>query len=212
MNIDDIFPNGLDFNEARDLFEPLAIYILGMAIYSIFVFKFYRYIATQDIFEFDLSRYGKSTFRLLRVCMHIVLYGVKYIGIFPIVVFFWFSIITVMLTFLARDQTFPDILLVSMAMVGAIRVSAYIMEDLSRDIAKILPFAVLGIFVINVSFFEISESLDVLKQTGDHREIIFYGLVFLMALEFILRMGRMAFNFFAPSKKSCSNDSVNALI
>ena len=71
--------------------------------------------------------------------------------------FFWFKVIAVMPTFLARDQTFPDILLVSMAMVGAIRVSAYVTEDLSRDLAKILPFAVLGIFIINVSLYRFTK-------------------------------------------------------
>ena len=61
--------------------------------------------------------------------------------------------------------------------------------------AKILPFAVLGIFIIDASFFEVSSSMSVLAQANDHRESILYHLGFLIGLEFVLRllMGIMAF-------------------
>jgi len=116
-----------------------------------------------------------------------VLYEAKYLFVFPIVAFFWFAAITVLLSFLAPNRPFSDILLVAMAVVGTIRISAYITEDLSRDLAKILPFAVLGIFIINVSFVKTSESFDVLKQADDNREAILYYLCFTIALEFALR-------------------------
>ena len=120
--------------------------------------------------------------------MHIVLYAGKYLVIFPVVAFFWFAVFTVLLSFLAPNRDFSDILLVAMAVVGTIRVSAYVTEDLSRDLAKILPFAVLGIFIINVAFFKTSESFDVLRQADDNREAILYYLGFTIVLEFALRI------------------------
>jgi hypothetical protein len=87
-----------------------------------------------------------------------------------------------MLSFLAAGQEFNEILLVAMAVVGTIRISAYIAEDLSRDLAKILTFGVLAFIIINLTSFDTSESLDVLKQADDNREAIVYYLVFTIAL------------------------------
>ena len=79
-------------------------------------------------------------------------------------------------------------LLLALVTISSIRVTAYYNEDLSRDLAKILPFAVLAIFLIDTSFFAISESLDLLKETPDHTENILYYLLFLIAMEFVLRL------------------------
>ena len=188
MNFNDIFPEGLDFQAAYDLLEPLAIYIMGMSIYALFIFHFYRFVSSKDVFHFDLSEIKKSKFRGLRVLYSGVLYLAKYLFLFPFVAFVWFMAITVLLSFLAPNRPFADILLVAMAVVATIRVSSYITEELSRDLAKILPFAVLGIFIINVSFFKSSESFEVLKQADDNREAILYYLGFLIGLEFALRI------------------------
>ena len=40
-----------------------------------------------------------------------------------------------------------QLILISISVVTAVRVTAYIDEDLSRDIARILPFALLGLFI-----------------------------------------------------------------
>ena len=75
-----------------------------------------------------------------------------------------------------------------MATVATIRVTAYYNEDLSRDLAKILPFAVLALFVIDASFFNIRESLDILQDANEARETILYYLLFLVVVEFALRL------------------------
>jgi len=188
MEIKDFFPYGLDIEEAYNLLEPVALYILGMSIYTLFVFKFYRFLASKDIFAIDVSRYEESKYRAVRVFLQTTLYVAKYLFIFPLVAFVWFATFTVLLSFLAPDRPFSDILLVSLAVVGTIRISAYLTEDLSRDLAKILPFAVLGIFIVNVSFFKTSESFEVLRQANDNRESILYYLGFLILLEFTLRI------------------------
>lgn len=187
MEFKDIFPEGLDFTEAYDLLEPVAIYILGMSLYALFIFNFYKFVSSKDVFSLDVSRYEQSKYHAARVFLHVVLYAGKYLFIFPVVAFFWFAAFTILLSFLAPNRDFSDILLVAMAVVATIRVSSYITEELSRDLAKILPFAVLGIFIINVSFFKSSESFEVLKQADDNREAILYYLGFSIALEFALR-------------------------
>lgn len=190
MDINEILSDGVSLGEALDVLGPVAVYVLGMSVYALFVFRFYRFVATRDMFALDLSRYEEGRFGLARSVVHVVLYVVKYVILFPVFAFFWFAVLTAILTFLSKDRTFPETLLMALAIVSAIRVTAYVDEDLSKDLAKILPFAVLAVFLIDASFFTISESLDALRRAGDHVESIVYYLLFLVALEFVLRLVR----------------------
>ena len=183
-----VFPNGLDFNEGLEMVRNVGIYIAGIGVYAIFIFHFYRFLSARDMFRFDLARYEQSRHRAIRGVLHFVMYLVKYIVVFPVFAFFWFAVLTIILAFLSKDRAFSEVLLVALATVSAIRLAAYYHEDLSRDLAKILPFAVLGIFIIDASFFTIEDSLAMLQDANSQREAIFYYFVFLVALEFIMRL------------------------
>ena len=188
MDINDIFTKGLDVNDALDVLSPALVYVLGMSLFAIFVFKFYRFVAARDVFELDLGRYEGLSFRWMRSLLHLVLYVVKYLLLFPVFAFFWFAVLTVILAFLSKEQSFSETLLIALVTVSAIRVTAYYKEDLARDLAKILPFAVLSVILINASFSSVSDSLERLRMAGDYSETILYYLVFLIALEFVLRL------------------------
>ncbi len=183
-----LFPNGLDFNQARELLINVVVYLGGISLYAIFIFHFYRFLASRDMFTFDLSRHNESEYRALRGIAHVAMYIFKYILVFPFFAFFWLAVLTTILAFLSSDRTLQEVLLVALAVVCAIRVSAYYHEDLSRDLAKILPFAVLGIFIIDASFFTVEESLAVIRDANNNRETIFYYFIFLVGLEFALRI------------------------
>ena len=195
MNVESIFPDGLYVVHALEVLGPVGLYVLGISLYAIFIFRFYRSVAARDMFALDLSRYEESRRRWLRRLLGVVMYVAKYLIVFPAYAFFWFAVLTLILTFLSRERPFEDILLIALATVSAIRVTSYYNEDLSRDVAKILPFAVLAIFLIDASFFEPSASLSVLEQANDHRETILYYLLFLVLLEFALRLLRPVLRF-----------------
>ena len=188
MEINNIFPNGLDIGDALDLLRPVLVYILGMTVYAVFVFRFYRFVASRDMFQLNLAQHEKSRHRWVKAFLDFTLYIVEYIILFPVFAFFWFAVLTAILTFLSKGNSFSDILLMALATVSAIRVSAYYNEDLSKDLAKILPFAVLAIFLIDASFFTVSQSLDILKEAEGYTETVLYYLGFLIALEFALRL------------------------
>lgn len=189
FDINDFFPNGLSIEDAFDLLEPVAIYVIGVAVYAVFVFNFYRFVALRDMFQFDVYRFEESRHRALRSFLHVVGYILKYLIVFPLFAFFWFAVLTMMLTFLSKGRELSDTLLIALATVSAIRFSAYYNEDLARDLAKILPFALLALFLIDASFFSIVDSLEILTDVNDHRETIVYYLLFLICLEFVLRFG-----------------------
>ena len=188
MDIEALFPNGLYLNDAVELLWPVGSYVLGMALYAMFVFKFYRFVAARDMFALNLSKYEESRYRWLRRVLHFVMYLTKYLVVFPAFAFFWFAVLTLILTFLSKDRPITDILLIALATVATIRVTAYYKEDLSRDLAKILPFAVLALFVIDASFFNVRDSLEVLQDANEARETILYYLLFLVVVEFALRL------------------------
>ena len=200
--IDALFPGGLIVDEALRVLGPVAVYALGMAIYAVFIFRFYWFIAGRDIFNLDFSKHDNSSIPLLRDLLHLIGYVAKYVILFPAFAFFWFAVLTLMLSFLSEGRDMSNILLIALATVSTIRVCAYYDEDLSRDLAKILPFAVLAIFLIDTSFFDVEASLEVLRQARSLSETIFYYLVFLVALEFGLRFAYGMFRAVFPAKQA----------
>ncbi len=189
IDIYDWFPNGLSVEDVRELLEPVAFYVIGIALYAVFIFNFYRFVSARDMFAFDVYRYDGSRYRFFRSFFHVIGYVLKYLIVFPLFAFFWFAVLTIMLSFLSEGREVSEVLLISLATVSAIRFSAYYNEDLSRDLAKILPFALLALFLIDASFFDIGNSWDTIRSANDHRETILYYLLFLIGLELVLRFG-----------------------
>lgn len=179
----------LDVNEAINILKPLGLFVLGMVIYSVFIFRFYRFLARRDVFKLDLSKYNKAKHPLIEKFIGVILYIIEYVFLFPLFTFFWFGILTILLVFLSKEQTVQTILLISMAVVGAVRITAYYNEDLSKDLAKMLPFALLGIFIIDISYFNFSESFVKLYEIPSLLNMLLYYFIFILLLEFVLRIG-----------------------
>ena len=179
--------SGLEFSvsEAIDVLKPLAVLVGEIFIYAVFVFTFYRFLAKRDIVTANLGRYNKAGYQFLRA----TLYFFQHVLLFPILTICWGAVVVVVLALLGEDQPAEDILLVSVALVSTIRATAYVTEDLSRDLAKMLPFAVLGLYLVNKSYVSMSVSSGVLEDVPDHWELIVYYIIFVVALEFVLRIG-----------------------
>ncbi len=199
--MDGAFLNGLNPYDALRALLPVAIYVLGMAIYAVFIFKFYRFIAGRDIFNIDLSRNDASSVPALRDFFSLIWYVIRFIVLFPAFAFFWVAILTVMLAFLSEGRALSQILIIALATVSAVRVCAYYDEDLSRDLAKILPFAVLSFLLVNASPVDVGASLAVLREVNSQWGTIIYYWLFLVALEFALRLVFGIFKGIFPSKK-----------
>lgn len=192
-----------DFSVANSVItlKPLIFFIIGVVIYSIFIFKFYKFIAKRDIFELNLNQYNTATLGWLKKFVSLIFYFIEYILIFPLLTFFWFLVLTVLLSFLAKEQTLQGIVLISVSLVAAVRITAYYNEDLSHDLAKMLPFALLGIYLVDASYFIFSQSLDAIKQLPSLGNLLVYYLVFAIALEFTLRILHGIASLFKPRKQ-----------
>ena len=178
----------LNLNEALDLLQPAAIFTIGVAIYAVLIFNLYRFMSRRDIFNVDFSKFEESRHPALRKTFHLISYILKYLLIFPLFAFFWFGVLVVMVAFLSKTKEVEDLLLIAMAVLTSVRVTSYYTEDLSRDIAKMLPFALLGIFLIDLRYFDFSTSTELLNRVGAEWESIFYYWVFVVVLELFLRV------------------------
>jgi hypothetical protein len=177
----------LDFSlaEAIDVLKPLAVLVGEMLVYALFIFVFYRFLARRDIVTPNLEKFNRAGTKFLRA----IFYVIQHALLFPVIIMGWFAVLVLILSLLGQDQTPGNILLVSIALVSTIRATAYYSEDLSRDLAKMLPFAVLGLFLVSKSYLSLDISSGALRELDDHWRVIVYYLVFAVVLEFVLRIG-----------------------
>ncbi len=201
-----VFPQlTIDLAEALAILGPLALIIGGITVYGVFVFNFYRFLARKDIFTLDLQKHNQAKRPALRKTVSVIFYTVKCLVLYPVFVFFWFFIMAVLLYFLSRNQSVEVVMLVAMGVVGAIRVCSYYKEALATDISKILPFALLGIMLIDNSVIRLVESTESVRDVALQWDTVLslsYYLAFVVSLEFLLRMTSGAFNYFRSRRRS----------
>ncbi|MBN1156368.1 hypothetical protein JXA85_02035 [Candidatus Woesearchaeota archaeon] len=169
--------------------KPLAITIIGIAIYSVIVFKFYRFISRRDVIKLNTG-YADSVGAFFKNIVLGLAYILQNLIIIPLFVLFWSGILMMILAFISKETSADRVVLTAVALVGAIRICAYYTENLSQDLAKMLPFAILGIYLVDVSYFSVERSLLVLKQLPSLVVILLKYLLFIILLEFLLRMLR----------------------
>jgi hypothetical protein len=178
----------IDLIEASNVLGPLALVIVSIAVYGIFVFHFYRFLARKDIFRLDLQKHNQAKRPFLRKTISVVFYVIKFLLLYPIFVFVWFAVIAGLLYMMSRNQSTDNIMLAAMGVVGAIRMCSYYNGALSTDIAKILPFALLGIMLIDNTLIDITNPTEGVREAALQLETVLYYLVAVVALEFVLRV------------------------
>ena len=194
--------NNLSLNEAISVGKPLTLFIIGMVIYSFFIFKFYRFVAKRDIFYLNLAAYSNSKWETLEDIIASLLYILEHLIIFPLFSFFWFLILSLFLIFLSRDLPVTTLLTSAMAVVATIRISSYYKEELAVDIAKTLPLTLLGIFLINgLSTFSFDKAIEAIIILPQIWKTILYYLLYIVLIELTLRILLFTYNIFKYRNK-----------
>jgi len=164
---------------------------IGMVVYGIFIFHFYRFLAKRDMFSLNIEqrlRGGKlkSSGEKVSATPRIVAYVATNLLIFPIVIFVWFLVYSIFMFFLAQEMSIKTIFLVSSSIVISVRIAAYYNEDLARDLAKLLPLVLLGIFILSPTFFELDEIKSRVMEIPNFITQITAFLAVAITIEFIL--------------------------
>jgi hypothetical protein len=175
--------------ETYQVYINLGLSIVAITLYGIFVWNFYRFLAKRDLLELNLHQYNKSENASFYKFLAVLLFILEYIIILPIVVFFWFFVMAILIFVLASNlQNNPGLILfISASVIGAVRITSYYKEDLAKDIAKLFPFTILGIALITPGFLKI-ETVQSLGKIGNLLNNVFAYLIVIIVIEFLLRM------------------------
>ena len=155
---------------------PIFYLVISIAIYSIIIWHFYRFIARRNCFKISEGRYPKLVGFL------------KYFFLFPFVAIIFFLGFSLLLLFLTRSIEVGTVLSTSFAVILAIRIASYYSEDLSKDIAKMLPFALLGVFLVDPSYFNFDVTMSNINSLPQYINEFAVFIFFIIIIEWILRV------------------------
>ena len=170
-------------------FVPLFYLAISIAVYSIIIWHFYRFISRRDCFKMSECNYSKLVGFL------------KYFFLFPFVAIIFFLGFSLLLLFLTANLDVSMVLSTSFAIILAIRITSYYSEDLSKDVSKMLPFALLGIFLVNPSYFNFDVTMDNINSLPQHVNIFIVYIFFMIIIEWILRIALTIRYAIFPKKK-----------
>jgi hypothetical protein len=219
----DLFQSGYLNDIIKKIASDSSIYDLigfsiGMVVYGIFIYHFYRFLSKRDLFSFKLEQRiagGKftSTGKKISAAPRIIAFISMNFFIFPFVVFLWFLGYSSIMFLLVHQLPTATIFLVSSALIIAIRISAYYNEDLSRDLAKLLPFTLLGIFLYNPQFYSFNEIVPRLEEIPHFITQIASFIVVAMMVEITLSiLYLIKVRFFHKKEKSKKVDDSETAI
>jgi len=177
--------------------ETITISAIVIAIYAIVIWHYYRLLARRDFFHFEGVK-GEGGWVWFLNFLEELEFLVKYIIVYPLLSFIFFGIFSIMMFLLSKDQTIPVILVTAVTIISATRITAYYNEDLSKDLAKLMPFALLGVFIVQANFFDtglLMERITALPNFFvDIASFIIYFLVLEIGLRIIYGIKRAIFN------------------
>ncbi|MEM2160752.1 MAG: hypothetical protein QXN55_07360 [Candidatus Nitrosotenuis sp.] len=192
----------------------LVGFSVGMVAYGIFVFHFYQFLAKRDMFSLKIKerltrQKLKSSGEKISVTPRIAAYIATNIFIFPIVIFLWFLGYSIFIFFLAQEMSVNTVFLVSSSLIIAVRIAAYYNEDISRELAKLLPLVLLGIFLLSPKFFDVDEIIQRLSEIPNFVVQIAAFVIIAVVIETILSLlYLLKIRFFGhKEKKSTGSDS-----
>ncbi|MFH1235217.1 MAG: hypothetical protein V1493_06405 [Candidatus Diapherotrites archaeon] len=166
----------------------VLVMAVSISVYAVMVYVFYRFLAKKNIFQLGLSKYKRADHGFVNKIFNTILGTIQYSIVFPLVVFLWFAGFSLMLLLLAKNIGIEQILLVSVAFVSSIRITAYFTENLSQDLAKLIPFALLGVAIVDPAFFSLELFAERARVIPGFLVQIATYCIFLILLEWTLRI------------------------
>jgi len=177
------------------LFTWLFSITIMIAIYSIIIYHFYRYIARRDCFKASKRKHSK------------LIGFFKFTCLFPFIAILFFIGFSMILIFLTDSYSIVQVLYTSFILVVAIRITSYYTEDLSKDVAKMLPFAILGVFLIDSSYFSIETIRTRVTALPNNINQIAQFILLIIAVEWILRISlTIRYAIFPKKEEMCESD------
>ena len=175
------FPHG-----AADMIAVflLAFFIVAIALIS---WQFYRTLSRRDFIKLNLHHYNLSDNMVRKKVVSALIYILENILIMPILILFWFALLAIIIFVIAEQPEIRTILLVSAALVTAIRILAYSVPVLSEDVAKLFPLIMLSVFLLSPSIIGFEHFIEQIQQIPLLFTSIIYFFFAVFSIEIVLR-------------------------
>ncbi len=170
------------------IIPPLLLITLTIAVYSVFVWFLYKTLSKRDMLKLNLAKYNVAKHPTLVKFWAVVLYAAEFMLIAPIAIFFWFAVFSFFIIILAKEVEVGTAILIAAATISVIRITAYINEELSRELAKLFPFTLIAVVVLTPDFLDIGTSISRFSQVVLFFNNAIYYLLFIVLMEIILRL------------------------
>lgn len=199
-----LFEDPLSFFEPENRIFAFLLFIIGIAIYSLFVWYFYRYISKRDLFprifyQFSLKQKDKS-----KSIAKLVSLTASYAFLFPLIIFVWFTLLAFFVFLIGEDMPFQIAIFVSMAVIGVVRILSYYREDAAKEVAKMIPYAILSFLLTsaavysNPNFFTEKQFQAIPHQFVEHLEGIIAAILLISIFEYGFRIAFIVKRRFYP--------------
>ena len=179
----------------------IGFFTLIIVIYSFFVFMFYRLLAKKNFVELNLNKYNRYQNPAVVKFFAALFYIIEYIILLPIVTSFWFAGLAILTLVLSDGIGVATVLMISAALVSAVRVISFISEDLARDLAKMLPFSLLSISITTAGFFGTTNIANSISEVPNLITDLPYYLLFIVGVELVMRILHFIFSLLRITKQ-----------
>ncbi len=170
-------------------FLPMAIYALAIVLYGIIVWNFYSSLGRRDIFHAE-HEHGIGWVVKLRNSVRSVSLFLDYLIVFPLISVIWFCILSLFMILFSSTTNIQEKMIISVALIFATRIAAYYNEDLAKDLAKIIPFGLLGVYLADPKFFSLDLAINQFMQIQNVEVLskISVSIALIIMLEWGLRL------------------------
>lgn len=183
------------------LILKLSFFTVLIVAYSVFVYFFYRFLAKKNIISLNLNQYNRYSNPTVMKFFAALFYIIEYVVLLPIMTFFWFGILAIFLLVISEGMSTNAVLLVSAALVAAVRATAHMSENLSQDLAKMLPFTLLSISITTAAgFFDAANLTARISEIPTLFNNVPYYLLFIVGVELVMRVGGFMISSFGLVK------------
>jgi hypothetical protein len=177
-------------------FVNIALLVVLVTLFCIFVWKVYHIISKKNIIELNLNQYNNATHPVMEKFVGGLLYFIEYILLLPFLSIFWFAIFAFFLLLLTKGLDVQTVLMISTVIVAAIRATAYYREQLSKELAKLLPFTLLAVAMTESGFFNFQDIFSRFAQLPLYFQNILGYIAAIFLIEILLRIFDFIFSLF----------------
>ncbi len=188
------------------LILQLFVFAILIVIIALIIFGFYTTISKKNFIVLNLAKYNTSEHPINKKLMALLFYFIEHILIMPGLILVWYIALSIILWLLVPDRSISQLLILSGALVMAIRILAYTNEEISRELSKLFPFIAVSIYLLNPHIFETFNFFAKLKELPVLFENIIYFLIAILIFEIILKISYTA-NELASGKEAVGDNA-----